>query len=90
MYNIKRTAKDSVFTALFSHKEYALQLFKALHPEEKNVTEKDIEIITIDNILTFDNERYQSELEKFNREVIGLNETGHASEAVVEWMLSKL
>ena len=52
MYNIKRTAKDSVFTALFSHKEYALQLFKALHPEEKNVTEKDIEIITIDNVLT--------------------------------------
>lgn len=44
----------------------------------------------IDNILTFDNERYQSELEKFNREVIGLNETGHASEAVVEWMLGKL
>ena len=44
----------------------------------------------IDNILTFDNERYQSELEKFNREVIGLNETGHASEAVVEWMINKL
>ncbi|MDO4505388.1 MAG: hypothetical protein Q4B64_00410 [Spirochaetales bacterium] len=52
MCNIKRTTKDSVFTALFSHKEYALQLFKVLHPEEKNVTEKDIEIITIDNVLT--------------------------------------
>lgn len=52
MCNIKRTTKDSVFTTLFSHKEYALQLFKVLHPEEKNVTENDIEIITIDNVLT--------------------------------------
>lgn len=44
----------------------------------------------IDNILRFDNEKYQSDLETFNRDVIGLNETGHASEAVVEWMKSKL
>ena len=44
----------------------------------------------VSNILNFDNEKYQSELEQFNREVIGLNETGHASEAVVEWMINKL
>lgn len=52
MCNIKRKSKDSVFTTLFSRKEYALQLLKVLHPEEKDVTEKDIEIITIDNVLT--------------------------------------
>ena len=44
----------------------------------------------VSNILNFDNEKYQAELEQFNREVIGLNETGHASEAVVEWMINKL
>ena len=44
----------------------------------------------VSNILNFDNEKYLSELEQFNREVIGLNETGHASEAVVEWMINKL
>jgi hypothetical protein len=26
----------------------------------------------------------------FNREVIGLSETGHASEAVVQWMLKHI
>ncbi|WP_407397144.1 hypothetical protein [Treponema sp.] len=52
MCNIKRRSKDSVFTTLFSHKEYALQLFKVLHPEEEDATEKDIEIITIDNVFT--------------------------------------
>ena len=44
----------------------------------------------VSNILNFDNEKYLSELEQFNRDVIGLNETGHASEAVVEWMINKL
>ena len=44
----------------------------------------------VSNILNFDNEKYLSELEQFNREVIGLNETGHASEAVVEWMLKRI
>ena len=44
----------------------------------------------VSNILNFDNEKYQAELEQFNREVIGLNETGHASEAVVEWMLKRI
>ena len=44
----------------------------------------------VSNIMNFDNEKYQAELEQFNREVIGLNETGHASEAVVEWMINKL
>lgn len=44
----------------------------------------------LENIVNFDNEKYKRELEAFNKDVIGLNETGHASEAVVEWMLNKL
>ncbi len=48
----KRKAKDSVFTNLFGRKKYALQLFKVLHPEEKDATEDDIEIITIENVMT--------------------------------------
>ena len=44
----------------------------------------------VSNIMNFDNEKYQAELEQFNSEVIGLNETVHASEAVVEWMINKL
>lgn len=38
------------------------------------------------NIENFDNDKYQKELEDFNRNVIGLQETGHAAEAVVDWM----
>lgn len=44
----------------------------------------------IENILNFDNEKYQRELEVFNRDVIGLKESGRAAEAVVEWMYSNL
>lgn len=40
----------------------------------------------IHNILSFDEEKYLRELERFNRDVIGLCETGHAAEAVVRWM----
>ena len=33
----RRNIKDSVFTDLFRDKKYTLQLYKALHPEDKNV-----------------------------------------------------
>lgn len=36
---MKRTIKDSVFTNLFQDKKYLLQLYKALHPEDNEVTE---------------------------------------------------
>jgi len=49
--------------------------------------ETDEELIA--NILNFDTEKYLADLEKFNIEVIGLKETGHAAEAVVEWMQAK-
>lgn len=47
--------------------------------------ENDDELVR--NILEFDNEKYQSELEDFNNNVIGIKETGHAAEAVVNWMI---
>lgn len=43
----------------------------------------------IQNILSFDDATYLRELERFNREVIGLCETGHAAEAVVRWMAER-
>lgn len=39
-----------------------------------------------DRILTFDYDKYFVKLETFNRDVIGLKETGNASAAVVGWM----
>lgn len=47
----KRTAKDSVFTDLFQDPKYLLQLYRALHPEDQDVTEKSISNVTIKNIL---------------------------------------
>lgn len=44
----------------------------------------------IDKIQNFDNDKYLKDLEKFNKEVIGLKETGHAAEVVVEWMMNKV
>ena len=47
----KRKIKDSVFTNLFQDKKYLLQLYKALHPEDCNVTENEIADITIKHVL---------------------------------------
>ena len=38
----KRKIKDSVFTDLFQNKKYLLQLYKALHPEDSEVTENEL------------------------------------------------
>ena len=51
---MKRTIKDSVFTNLFKDKKYLIQLYQALHPDDKKVTENDIKDITINNILVDD------------------------------------
>ncbi len=40
----------------------------------------------VNNILSFDQEKYSQDLTRFNQEVIGLKETGQACDAVVEWM----
>lgn len=39
---MKRTIKDSVFTDLFKDKKYLIQLYQALHPDDKQTTEDDI------------------------------------------------
>lgn len=43
----------------------------------------------IANITNFDEAKYLRDLEIFNRDVIGLKESGHAAEAVVEWMIER-
>ena len=47
----KRKIKDSVFTNLFQDKKYLLQLYRALHPEDCNVTEDEIADVTIKHVL---------------------------------------
>ncbi len=47
----KRTAKDTVFTSLFRNKEYLLQLYQALHPEDTESGEDDLTVITLENIM---------------------------------------
>ena len=50
----RRYIKDSVFTDLFRDKKYTLELYKALHPEDKSVTTKDIKIVTLKAIVVND------------------------------------
>ncbi len=47
----KRTAKDTVFTSLFRDKEYLLQLYRALHPEDSETGPQDLTLITLENIM---------------------------------------
>ena len=50
----KHTIKDSVFTDLFQDKKYLIQLYRTLHPEDKNTTEEQLSDIPIHNIMTND------------------------------------
>lgn len=56
MEKIKPTVKDSLFTHMFGDesKEYLLQLYQALHPEDKEMGTDNLKIITIENALTND------------------------------------
>ena len=47
----KWNTKDSVFTHLFSFPEYQLELYKALHPDDQDVSEADIKTITRDCVV---------------------------------------
>ena len=49
---VKREVKNTVFIDLFSQGEYRLQLFQTLHPEITDVTEDELEIITIKPVIT--------------------------------------
>ena len=52
--NANRKCKDTVFTSLFGSedKKYLLELYQALHPEDKSVSADDLELVTIENIFT--------------------------------------
>ena len=49
---IKRTIADSVFTNLFGNRKYLLQFYQALHPDDTDIKEDDLSVITIENVLT--------------------------------------
>ena len=46
-----RQAKDHVFVDMFNQPRYCLELFKALHPEATDITEADIQNITISHVI---------------------------------------
>ena len=49
---LKREAKDTIFRSLFDRKEYLIQLYRELHPEDTTITEGDLDHIKIDTVLT--------------------------------------
>ena len=49
---MKRTVKASVFEDLFSNKEYLLELYQALHPEDLTTTESDLEYVTLNQVMS--------------------------------------
>ena len=49
--HVIRNAKDSIFCDLFSRPEYCLQLYKVLHPEDQDVTEENITLMTLTNLM---------------------------------------
>lgn len=46
-----RQAKDHVFVDMFNQPKYCLELFNALHPEATDITEEDIQNITISHVI---------------------------------------
>ena len=48
---VKKNIYDSVFTHLFRQPEYTLQLYQALHPEDTEMTEDQLQIVTLENLL---------------------------------------
>ena len=50
--SINRQTKSSIFTDLFSRKEYLIQLYRELHPEDAAITEDELEVVTISTVLT--------------------------------------
>ena len=51
MLKPRHTDKDSVFTYLFRQPGNALKLYLSLHPEDTAVSESDIQIVTLENVL---------------------------------------
>ena len=53
MATMQRNVNDSVFVNIFQNKKYLMELYQVLHPED-DVTEDDLELVTIENILVHD------------------------------------
>ena len=49
---VNRQAKNSVFLNLFMRKEYQLALYQELFPQDTEITADDLELVTLDNVLT--------------------------------------
>jgi len=57
-----------------------------ISPKELPFPYAETEDVLCSNILKFDNEIYITNLRKFEHDIMGLKETGHASEIVVDWI----
>ena len=69
---LNREIKDSVFSDLFASKQNLLALYRALHPEDDEVTEGDIANVTMKNILIVD--LYNDLGFTVHSEFVGLNQ----------------
>ncbi|MCC8059417.1 MAG: Rpn family recombination-promoting nuclease/putative transposase [Clostridiales bacterium] len=49
-----RNVKDSVFKWLFADKVYLLQLYQALHPDDKETTVDDLDLVTLETVIIKD------------------------------------
>lgn len=47
----KHTTRDRVFRDLFSNKSICMELYRVFYPEDTGITEDDLSIVTIKNIL---------------------------------------
>jgi len=52
MADMKYTSKDSVFSFVFRQPENMRQLYLALHPEDTDVTEADLKLVTLEHVIT--------------------------------------
>lgn len=80
--------KRPIFQLCRDRKDYDRGFY--INPEDLPFPYAETEDQLIENIMNFDNDKYLKDLDKFNIDIIGLSETGYASEAVVNWMLSKM
>jgi len=48
---LNRNSKDSIFCDLFSRPEYCLQLYQVLHPEDTDVREENIVLMTLSSLM---------------------------------------
>lgn len=52
---VNRETKNSVFLDLFKRKEYLIRLYRDLHPDDGDVSEDDLTVVTIENVFTIKN-----------------------------------